>query len=151
MRKSNKKGFTIVELVIVIAVIAILSAVLIPTFGGITEKAQNSARDQEAKNAFTNYLIDCDAQPVDGHILVKDDTGSYYYAIKNGQVDLEKEEKNPATVPTDVVWCNNHVDVDTDTDHKCDTCGVDGMNACVDVIIADGASTTDGKCDICGK
>ena len=45
MRKSNKKGFTIVELVIVIAVIAILSAVLIPTFGGITEKAKNSARD----------------------------------------------------------------------------------------------------------
>lgn len=30
--KKNKKGFTIVELVIVIAVIGILAAVLIPTF-----------------------------------------------------------------------------------------------------------------------
>ena len=36
MKRNNKKGFTIVELVIVIAVIAILSAVLIPSFGGVT-------------------------------------------------------------------------------------------------------------------
>ena len=39
MKKLNKKGFTIVELVIVIAVIAILAAVMIPTFSGIIEKA----------------------------------------------------------------------------------------------------------------
>ena len=47
MRNSNKKGFTIVELVIVIAVIAILAAVLIPTFSGIIKKANMSA-DQKA-------------------------------------------------------------------------------------------------------
>ena len=34
----NRKGFTIVELVIVIAVIAILAAVLIPTFSSLTQK-----------------------------------------------------------------------------------------------------------------
>ena len=56
MRKSNKKGFTIVELVIVIAVIAILSAVLIPTFGGIIEKANESKAIQEVKNAYTATL-----------------------------------------------------------------------------------------------
>ena len=38
MKKMNKKGFTIVELVIVIAVIAILAAVMIPTFSGIVDK-----------------------------------------------------------------------------------------------------------------
>ena len=38
----KRKGFTIVELVIVIAVIAILSAVLIPTFVGIVKKAKLS-------------------------------------------------------------------------------------------------------------
>ena len=47
MRNTNKKGFTIVELVIVVAVIAILAAVLIPTFSGIIAKAQLSA-DQKA-------------------------------------------------------------------------------------------------------
>ena len=49
MKKNNKKGFTIVELVIVIAVIAILAAVLIPTFTGVTEKAQKSAALQNAE------------------------------------------------------------------------------------------------------
>jgi len=52
MRKTNKKGFTIVELVIVIAVIAILAAVLIPTFSGVIEKAQESAARQELVNAY---------------------------------------------------------------------------------------------------
>ena len=39
MKNKLKKGFTIVELVIVIAVIAILAAVLIPTFSSITNSA----------------------------------------------------------------------------------------------------------------
>ena len=47
MKKSNKKGFTIVELVIVIAVIAILAAVLIPTFSGLVKKA-NLSSDKQA-------------------------------------------------------------------------------------------------------
>lgn len=45
MKNFKKKGFTIVELVIVIAVIAILSAVLIPTFSSLIKKA-NLANDQ---------------------------------------------------------------------------------------------------------
>ena len=45
MKNLKKKGFTIVELVIVIAVIAILSAVLIPTFSNLIKKA-NLANDQ---------------------------------------------------------------------------------------------------------
>ena len=53
MRNTNKKGFTIVELVIVVAVIAILAAVLIPTFSSIIKKA-NSANDTVvAKNMNT--------------------------------------------------------------------------------------------------
>ena len=42
-KRKNKKGFTIVELVIVIAVIAILAAVLIPTFSSLIKKANESA------------------------------------------------------------------------------------------------------------
>ena len=50
MRNTNKKGFTIVELVIVVAVIAILAAVLIPTFAGIINKANQSADQQAVAN-----------------------------------------------------------------------------------------------------
>lgn len=59
---KNKKAFSIVELVIVIAVIAVLAAVMIPTFGKIVEKAQDSKAMQEAKNAFTNYLNENNGQ-----------------------------------------------------------------------------------------
>ena len=58
MKKMNRKGFTIVELVIVIAVIAILAGVLIPTFSGIVNKANQSKALQEVKNAYTVYVSD---------------------------------------------------------------------------------------------
>lgn len=47
--KRSKKGFTIVELVIVIAVIAILAAVLIPTFSSLIEKANESSDIQAVR------------------------------------------------------------------------------------------------------
>ena len=53
MKRSNKKGFTIVELIVVIAVIAVLTAVLIPTFGGIIKKANLSADQMAVKNMNT--------------------------------------------------------------------------------------------------
>ncbi len=54
MRKS-KKGFTIVELVIVIAVIAILAAVLVPTFTNLVTKANISA-DASTVKTLNTYL-----------------------------------------------------------------------------------------------
>ena len=56
MKRNNKKGFTIVELVIVIAVIAILAAVMIPTFGGIIKKANNSAVQQAAAALYKQAI-----------------------------------------------------------------------------------------------
>ena len=55
MKRNNKKGFTIVELVIVIAVIAILAAVLIPTFSNVIKKAKTSA-DIQACRQMNEYL-----------------------------------------------------------------------------------------------
>ena len=47
-KMNFKKGFTVVELVIVIAVISILAAVLIPTFSSIINKAKEAAWLQES-------------------------------------------------------------------------------------------------------
>lgn len=56
--KTKKKGFTIVELVIVIAVIAILAAVLIPTFSGIIKKANESTDTQLVRNLNSALALD---------------------------------------------------------------------------------------------
>ena len=53
LKSALKRGFTIMELVIVIAVIAVLAAVLIPTFANITERANTSADTQTVKNLNT--------------------------------------------------------------------------------------------------
>ena len=50
---KNQQGFTLIELIIVIAVIAILAAVLLPRFLGFTEDAKFSAAKSEGKNIAT--------------------------------------------------------------------------------------------------
>ena len=52
---KRKKGFTIVELVIVIAVIGVLSAILIPTFSGLIAKANASAKQLSLRNSYAAY------------------------------------------------------------------------------------------------
>ena len=131
MKRNNKKGFTIVELVIVIAVIAILSAVMIPTFSGIVEKANKSALEQAAKNAFTNYLIACDATPdKDATILVTKNNVTYAYEIdNNGQLVYPE---TPDKVE--------------DGDYKCVVTG-EGYS----IGYADHGTAVNGKCPVCGN
>ncbi len=47
--KQNNKGFTIVELLIVIVVIGILAALVITTFTGIQQRARNTERQTDVK------------------------------------------------------------------------------------------------------
>ncbi len=81
MKKNNKKGFTIVELVIVIAVIAILAAVLIPTFSSIITKAKQSADIQAVQQM--NTLL---STYVDGSITNVSDAVK---TLDNENIDLE--------------------------------------------------------------
>ncbi len=60
---KNKKGFTIVELVIVIAVVAILAAVMIPTFAGIIKRANISSDIQTARNMGTILAAEKPSRP----------------------------------------------------------------------------------------
>ncbi len=94
-KKNNRKGFTIVELVIVIAVIAILATVLIPTFGNVIEKANISAAKQEAKNVFTNYVTATAETGVyvdDGFVLT---SNGYYVELEDGGVKGEPTQTAP--------------------------------------------------------
>ena len=66
MKLRNKKGFTIVELVIVIGVIGILSAILIPTFVNLTQKAQESALQSDLANSYSMYAAEAADEEFDG-------------------------------------------------------------------------------------
>lgn len=73
MKKFNKRGFTIVELVIVIAVIGILAGVLIPTFSSITQRAQQTAAMQEATSGRDALLaLTSGSMPEDTYFFVGD-------------------------------------------------------------------------------
>lgn len=97
MKKNNKKGFTIVELVIVIAVIAILSAVLIPTFTSISKKAKESAALQEA-TAAKQILLGIEDGTLDTAYDYYIINGEYTFKIAYGKLEAATA---PATAGVD--------------------------------------------------
>ena len=96
MKNTKKRGFTIVELVIVIAVIAILASVLIPTFTKVVEAAKKSKALQQARNMWYDYIATLSTEDiqkldtingtikydVDGDAATTDDV--YYFTITKG-------------------------------------------------------------------
>ena len=84
MKTNIRKGFTIVELVIVIAVIAILAAVLIPTFSGLTDRAKKNAAMQEAKNAYTAFLTEQETAIQNHNLIIQQ--GDFFFTVKDGQL-----------------------------------------------------------------
>ena len=83
--KKAKRGFTITELVIVIAVIAILAAVLIPTFSNVINRANESAAMQEAKSEYDNFrpetILSDDETIGDDYLFVYKDDEDYFVVI----------------------------------------------------------------------
>ena len=52
-KKLNSKGFTLIELMIVIAIIGILAAIAIPQFASYRQKAYNAAALSDLKTVKT--------------------------------------------------------------------------------------------------
>lgn len=97
--KKLKKGFTITELVIVIAVIAILAAVLIPTFANVINNANESAAMQEARSEWSNFSVEVATEPAaENDFLIVHKSGDEaappytYFIVVDGQFQTKPVE-----------------------------------------------------------
>lgn len=95
MKKNNKKGFTLVELVIVVAVMAVLVAVAIPTIGSITGKATDAVGKSNAKTIES--IIKLAEADVDGGKVPAETIATAIYDAKLG---ITQGTESGAAAPT---------------------------------------------------
>lgn len=136
-KKNLRKGFTTVELVIVIAVIAILATALIPTFGGLINSANETKYMNEAKSAYTNYMQAKPTEAANATYFIKT-SGETYYKVTNGAFDSETQYDEPSCGSKWVAYNSTDFNMTTVT------------GTCVDEKKADGTTGTDTFCDTCG-
>ncbi|MFO7554968.1 MAG: prepilin-type N-terminal cleavage/methylation domain-containing protein [Desulfobacterales bacterium] len=78
LRRKNEKGFTLIELMIVIAIIGILAAIAIPNFLAYRTRGQNSAAKAAAKNFYNTGLAYFADTTTDGtQVRPSDNEGGY--------------------------------------------------------------------------
>ncbi|MDD3745045.1 MAG: type II secretion system protein [Anaerostipes sp.] len=94
LRKSKKKGFTLVELIVVLVILAILIALLVPALTGYIDKAkeksvaadarmmleavQTEESDAYAKSSKGGYAVKTDATPTAAmNTLAEQETSTY--------------------------------------------------------------------------
>ena len=68
--KHNRKGFTLAELLIVVAIIAVLVAIAIPVFTTQLEKAREATDIANVRSAYATLVADYLTDPKNGQIEV---------------------------------------------------------------------------------
>ncbi len=92
MRKNNNKGFTLVELIVVLVILAILAAVLIPALLGYIDRAKEQKEILNAKNCLTaaqaeltNLYAKNGSNYAEGEYVIP---GGTHIGGKNGDCDI---------------------------------------------------------------
>ena len=90
MKKNNKKGFTLVELVIVIAVMAALVAVAIPTVGAITGSANTAVENSNARTIESMIKLAEANASKDGDSVAKLTADAIDKALTDAKLGIEE-------------------------------------------------------------
>lgn len=88
MTKTTKKGFTIIELLIVIVVIGILAAIVTVTYQGVQNRARTTSAAQNAREVAKKaeaYNASMSKFPADILELFKDDVSGFPSEAKLGE------------------------------------------------------------------
>ena len=89
-KRLNKKGFTLIELIVVIAIIAILAVILLPRFTGFTEDANQKSAISDARN----ILLAAQALDAQGQTptlaLINDYLGTSFAAASLTLTDIDE-------------------------------------------------------------
>lgn len=90
-KKNSKKGFTLMEMLIVVAIIGVLVAISIPVFTAKLDDAKKAADDANMRTAKAVYAVyQMDGSSDDSGITST--TGTFYFNASTG-----KFEKSDAT------------------------------------------------------
>ncbi len=128
---KGQKGFTLVELLIVIIILAVLTGVSIPVYRLINARARESAAESEMINiakAIEMHQVDLQAYP-----------------LSSAYPDILEDNDYMKYVPLSDPWDNAYLYISDGSSYSLESYGINGINGGNDdILISNGILTEDG-------